>query len=339
MNNNNYSSNSNMNNNNYQKPPKTAGNSIDPYGNFQNINNFEGKHSSNTRHNRAHSDSNQRIDHEEEYYQNYNKGNNYSVKNQFTDKYGNEIRKSNTVNGPSSRPKNSPSPLHDPVSVKSDGHYRRDNDSVHSHHRKTSSSGSRQSYERDNRRYDNDYDSDHSGHRYDDEYRGRRRYDDDSSSRRRYDDNESRSRHRYDDNESHSRHRKTSSSGSRPRYDDEDSYGRHRSESSPSSPRPHISPLTSLSGSKKDNYSQPYNSKRPSPLVNAATIKNSNAADDKYRSSKSKASEADSKDSKDSKKKNILPMGIKLKIDARPKKLPPVISNHPTRNSSLKNKK
>ena len=310
MNNNNYS-NSNMNNNNYsnsnmnnyQKSPKTAGNSIDPYGNFQNVN-------MPTKMNKKYDDYP-----------------NYSVKNQFAERYGNEIKKSNTVNGPSTKSKNSPS--HDQPSTKSDDyrHYRRDNDSVHSHHRKTSSSGSRQSYERDQRRYDHDYDSDRSRHRY----------DDDSQSRHRKT-NSAGSRPRYDDDSGH--HRRTSS-GSRPRYDDDDEiYGRHRSESSPS--RPYVAPLTALNSSTKDNHNKPYSSKRPSPLVNATTIKNSNAVDNQNKL-KNKESEVDSKESKSSKikekTKNILPMGIKLKIDARPMKLPPVISNHPARNSSLKNKK
>jgi len=362
--NNNNNNNQNLLPNGISKPPKTAGNSIDPYAAYNNnplpikakktagninepyselqkINVFDEKH--NTRHNRAYSDSCRKVENNEEYYQNYRDkyDNNSAVKNQFNAKYNGELGKSNTVTGATSgRPKNNynSSPLHDAVSVKSDDYKyfrkEKDNDSIHSHHRRTSSSGSHPSLdddiEREQRRrsgsagnrpkYDDDYDRDHrrtssSGSRpkYDDDYerdRNHHRRSGSSGSRHKYNDDYERdrdrdrdhhrrtgssgSRHKEDDYER--RHRRTSSSGSRPKFEDEYIRSNHRQ-------RYDIpDELTPLKSSPKMDHSKPA---RPSPLSNAATIKTSD---------------------------------IKLKVNL-PKHLPKFITvdqNHPERNSSLK---
>eukprot|EP00833_Pecoramyces_ruminatium_P011754 jgi/Orpsp1_1/1185786/evm.model.c7180000095239.1 len=342
------------------KLPKTAGNSIDAYspqngtaGNtIYTYEEFEDvvNRPNTTRHNRAHSDSTNRINNSEGYYQNsqnygtlpmnrgrnniYNNNNNGGM-NQLNVKYGSEIGKSNTYSGSSrQKPEYNHYPPHNNYPSKPV-----DDSQPRYHHRKTSSSGS-------NPRYDYDSDTLQNHHR------------------------KINTNNNYDNLQN--RHRKTPSSGSNPDY-------LSTNQSSPKMDIPvlKMSPLSnsgtikSSSNPVMDNHNKQYITKRPSPLANAATIKTSNSIDDKYRqscknevtnnskenlktdkgsyfsnaemiNSKGKNESKENDESKKSKNKIKNFMDIKLKINV-PKKLPKVISvnsNHPERNSSLtKNKK
>ncbi|ORX59143.1 hypothetical protein BCR36DRAFT_579772 [Piromyces finnis] len=188
-----------------------------------------------------------------------------------------------------------------------------------SQHRRNNSSGRLPRYEDDRNR--RDYSSE------------RPKYDDDRSKR----DNSSSGRPRYDE----SQHRSNNSSGSRPRYED-GLYSHHQRNSSGSHSRNDEEPNDYYKSEKllnTHNSSTPHSSKRPSPLANSATIKssdNNNQCNLPSKNKEMKEKEATSKFSKDDQKtKNILPIALKLKIDARPKKLPSAVTQHPSRNSSL----